>query len=116
MSKRDIGAMKLARVYPALAAKVERKGRTREELDEVIHWLTGHDSVAIAAQLAADVDYGTFFAAAPRLHPRAGEIKGMICGHRVEDIADPLEQQVRWLDKLVDELAKGRPMDKIKRG
>ena len=116
MARRDIGAMKFSKVYPFLVAKAERKGRTKAEVDEVTTWLTGYDAAGLADQIARETDYRTFFAEAPRLHPDRGEIKGLICGYRVEDIEDPLEQQVRQLDKLVDELAKGKKMEKIKRG
>jgi hypothetical protein len=112
----NIRALKFAKVYPLLVAKAERKGRTREEVDEVTCWLTGYDRAGIEEQIAREADYETFFNEAPQLNPKALEIKGVICGHRIEDIKDPIEQKVRWLDKLVDELAKGRPMEKIKRG
>ncbi|WP_029088981.1 DUF2200 domain-containing protein [Brevibacterium album] len=104
-----------ASVYPHYVAKVEKKGRTRAELDEVIEWLTGFDADALAAHLAAETAFQDFFAAA-RLNPHASLITGTVCGVRVEDVEDPLMQQIRWLDKLVDELAKGRPMEKVLRG
>jgi len=116
MPRMNIRALKFAKVYPFLVAKAERKGRTAEEVDEVTCWLTGYDAAGLAKQLASDNDYTTFFAEAPRMNPNAHLIKGSICGYRVEDIEDPVEQKARWLDKLVDELAKGRPMEKIKRG
>lgn len=116
MPRKAIGTISFARVYPMYVQKVERKGRTQAELDEVIHWLTGYDRTGLDAQIAKDADFATFFAEAPRLHPARSEIKGLICGYRVEEIADPLEQQVRQLDKLVDELAKGKVLEKIKRG
>ena len=115
MARKSIGELKFSKVYPLLVAKAERKGRTRAEVDEVTCWLTGYDAAGLAAQVERETDYATFFAQAPRLHPRRGEIKGLICGHRVESISDPLEQQIRQLDKLVDELAKGKAMEKIKR-
>jgi hypothetical protein len=115
MPRRYIGDLKVAKVYPFLVAKAERKGRTKEEVDEVTCWLTGYDRAGLDEQIARETDYTTFFAEAPRLNPNAPQIKGTICGYRVEDIEDPVEQQVRWLDKLVDELAKGKPMEKIKR-
>jgi hypothetical protein len=115
MARRDIGALKFSKVYPFLVAKAERKGRTKEEVDEVTCWLTGYDRNGLEDQIARETDYATFFAEAPRLHPNADQIKGTICGYRIEEIEDPLEQKVRYLDKLVDELAKGRPMEKIKR-
>jgi len=116
MPRMSLHAMKVSKVYPLYVQKVERKGRTRDEVDEVICWLTGYGRAGLADQLAREIDFETFFAEAPRLHPARGEINGLICGYRVEEIADPLEQQVRQLDKLVDELAKGKAMDKIKRG
>ncbi|HEX6587446.1 MAG TPA: DUF2200 domain-containing protein [Longimicrobiales bacterium] len=106
----------LASVYPLYIAKVEKKGRTKAELDEVIRWLTGYDQPGLDAQLEKKTDFETFFAEAPALNPARGEIKGVVCGVRVEDIAEPTMQAVRYLDKLVDELAKGRPMEKILRG
>jgi hypothetical protein len=102
--------MTVASVYPLYLAKVERKGRTREELDTVIRWLTGYD----AAGLAGGATFADFFAAA-RLNENASRITGVICGVRVETIEDPLIRQVRYLDKLVDELAKGRPLDRVLR-
>ena len=104
----------VASVYPLYVAKVERKGRTRAELDEVIEWLTGFDDADLARHLAAETTFADFFAGA-RLNPNAALITGSVCGVRVESIEDPLMQQIRWLDKLVDELAKGRPMEKILR-
>ena len=104
----------VASVYPLYVAKVERKGRTRAELDEVIEWLTGFDDADLARHLAAETTFSDFFAEA-RLNPNAALITGSVCGVRVESIEDPLMQQIRWLDKLVDELAKGRPMEKILR-
>ena len=115
MARMNIRALKFSKVYPLLVAKAERKGRTRDEVDEVTCWLTGYDRAGIEEQIARETDYETFFDEAPRLNPKAPEIKGMICGHRIEDIADPIEQKVRWLDKLIDELAKGKAMEKIKR-
>lgn len=105
----------VASVYPHYVAKVERKGRTRAELDEVIGWLTGYDAAALAAHLAAETTFERFFAEAT-LNPNAAAITGTVCGVRVEDVADPLMQQIRYLDKLVDELAKGRPLEKVLRG
>ena len=101
-------------VYPNYVAKVELKGRARAELDEVIEWLTGYDDAALQAHLAADTTFEDFFAEA-HLNPNASMITGVVCGVRVEDVEDPLMQKVRYLDKLVDELAKGRPMAKILR-
>lgn len=106
--------MSFAAVYPLYVAKAERKGRTRAEVDEVIAWLTGFDEQALAAHLAAGTTFADFFADA-RLNPAASQITGVVCGVRVEDIEDPLMQKIRYLDKLVDELAKGRPMAKVLR-
>lgn len=116
MPRKSIGEYKFAKVYPMYVQKVEKKGRTKAELDEVITWLTGYDDAGIADQIARETDFATFFAEAPALNPAASEIKGVICGYRVEEIEDPLTQQIRWLDKIVDELAKGKAMAKIKRG
>ena len=101
-------------VYPHYVTKVERKGRAKAELDEVITWLTGLDEPALRAHLTAGTTFEDFFAAA-RLHPNAAQIKGVICGVRIEELTDPLMQKIRYLDKLVDELARGRPMEKILR-
>jgi hypothetical protein len=101
-------------VYPHYVAKVEKKGRTKAELDQVIEWLTGFDGAALQGHLDAGTTFEDFFAAA-HLHPNTGLITGSVCGVRVQDIEDPLMQQIRYLDKLVDELAKGRPMEKVLR-
>ena len=101
-------------VYPHYVAKVERKGRTKAELDEVIEWLTGFDEAALQAHLAADTTFEQFFAEA-ELNPNASSITGVVCGVRVEDLDDPLMQKIRYLDKLVDEVAKGKPMEKVLR-
>ena len=103
-----------ASVYPHYVTKVERKGRTQAELDEVIEWLTGFDEAALAAHLAAGTTFEDFFADA-RLNPQASSITGVVCGVRVEDVEDPLMQKIRYLDKLVDELAKGKSMEKVLR-
>ncbi len=108
-----IYGMSVAKVYPALVAKAERKGRTRAEVDQVTCWLTGYDAAGLAAQLANDTDYETFFTAAPALNPARAAIKGTVCGVRVEEVAEPVMREIRYLDKLVDELAKGRPLEKI---
>ena len=113
MPRQSIFDMKLSRVYPLLLAKLERKGRTKEELDTVITWLTGYSPDQV--QAAMDETYGDFFRRAPAINPRADLIRGTICGIRVEEIEDPLMKQIRQLDKLVDELAKGRPMEKVLR-
>lgn len=102
-------------VYPLLVQKAECKGRTKSEVDAVICWLTGYDDSGLQAQIVKNINYETFFSEAPQINPNAAKISGMICGHRVEEIEDPLMQKIRWLDKLVDELAKGKPMDKILR-
>jgi hypothetical protein len=115
MTNERIYKMPFASVYPLLVQKAERKGRTRAEVDTVICWLTGYNEPGLASQLEKAVSYETFFAEAPQLHPNAGKITGAVCGVRVEDITEPLMQKVRWLDKLVDELAKGRAMEKVLR-
>jgi hypothetical protein len=116
MPRMNLHTIKFSKVYPLYVTKVERKGRTKAELDEVIGWLTGYDDAGLADQLARETDFDTFFAEAPRMHPNRGDIKGVICGYRVENIADPFEQTLRQLDKVVDELAKGKALEKIKRG
>lgn len=103
--------MKVSKVYPLLVQKAERKGRTKDEVDTVISWLTGYDM----QEVDQDMTYGDFFANAPAMNPRAFLIKGKVCGISVETIEDPLMQKIRQLDKLVDELAKGKPMEKILR-
>jgi hypothetical protein len=110
-----IYGMSVARVYPAYLAKVERKGRTQAELDAVIGWLTGHDAANLARVLAEDVPFERFFAEAPALNPLRDKVTGVICGVRIEEIAEPLMREIRILDKLVDELAKGRPLTKVLR-
>ena len=109
-----IYSMTLASVYPLYLAKVEKKGRTRDELDAVIRWLTGYDQSKLDQHLAAGTTFADFFAGA-RLHPNAARITGVVCGVRVEAIEDPLMQRIRYLDKLVDELAKGRALEKVLR-
>lgn len=105
-----------ASVYPHYVTKAERKGRTKAEVDEIIRWLTGFSQEALDAHLAEKTDFETFFAQAPRLHPARAEIKGVVCGVRVEEVAEPLMREIRYLDKLIDELAKGKAMQKILRG
>lgn len=107
--------MSFARVYPLYIAKAERKGRSKSEVDEIIHWLTGYSQAEMEAQLEKQTDLETFFTEAPQLNPDRLLIKGTICGVRVEDIQEPTMQAIRYLDKLIDELAKGRPMEKILR-
>jgi len=104
-----------ATVYPLYVKKVERKGRTQEEVDRVICWLTGYDEVGLQHQIEQKTDFETFFAEAPAMHPNSKLIKGVVCGVRVEEVDDPLMQKIRWLDKLVDELAKGKAIEKILR-
>jgi hypothetical protein len=107
--------MAFASVYPHYVQKAEKKGRTKKEVDEVICWLTGYSPKALAKQIEQKKDFETFFREAPALHPNAAKITGVICGVRIEDIEDPLMQKIRYMDKLVDEVAKGRPMAKILR-
>lgn len=108
-------AMSFASVYPLYVQKAERKGRTKAEIDQVIAWLTGHDAKGLRRAIEARVDFRTFFTEAPRMNPDAALIKGLVCGVRVEEVADPLLQKIRWLDKLVDELARGKRMESILR-
>jgi hypothetical protein len=115
MPRMKIGAIKFSKVYPMYVQKAERKGRTKEEVDEVIRWLTGYDDAGLADQIARETDFETLFAEAPALNPNASKITGRICGYRFEEFEDPLELKARWLDKLVDVVANGRKMEKIKR-
>jgi hypothetical protein len=115
MPKHRVFAMKFATVYPMYVAKAERKNRTREEVDRIICWLTGYSQAGLQRQIERGSDFETFFAEAPSINPNAALIKGVVCGVRVEGIEDPLMQKLRYLDKLIDELAKGRPLDKILR-
>ncbi|HSR61718.1 MAG TPA: DUF2200 domain-containing protein [Robiginitalea sp.] len=115
MKKHRIYTMAFAGVYPHYLAKAQKKGRTKEEVDAIIHWLTGYDAGGLQRVLDERTDFETFFGQAPRLNPNASKITGVICGYRVEDIEDPLMQKVRYLDKLIDELAKGKAMEKILR-
>ena len=107
--------MGFAKVYDALVAKAERKGRTRAEVERILSWLTGYGAAALEAQLSNEVDVESFFARAPRSNPSRALIKGVVCGVRVEEIEEPIMREIRYLDKLVDELAKGKPMEKILR-
>ena len=116
MTKHKIYTMSLAKVYPNYIAKAEKKGRTKAEVDEIIRWLTGYSQEALEEILANETDFETFFAEAPQLNPSRSLIKGVICGIRVEEIEEPTMQEIRYLDKLVDELAKGKAMEKILRG
>lgn len=112
---RRLYAMPVASVYPAYLAKAEKKGRTRAEVDRILCWLTGHSQASLDDQLAKKTSFEDFFAAAPRLNPARSLITGVVCGVRVEEIEEPLMREIRTLDKLIDELARGRPMDKILR-
>jgi len=107
--------MAFSGVYPHYVQKAEKKGRTKTELDEIICWLTGYTQAALAKQIEKKKDMETFFAEAPKLNPNVTKITGVVCGVRIEEIEDPLMKKVRYMDKLVDELAKGRPMEKILR-
>ena len=115
MEKHRIYTMAFAGVYPHYVTKAEKKGRTKAEVDEVIRWLTGYTAEQLAAQIIEKKNFEAFFDDAPRLHPNASKITGVICGVRIEEIEDPLMKKVRYLDKLIDELAKGRPMAKVLR-
>ena len=115
MNNERVFKMAFSSVYPLLVKKAERKGRSQAEVDAVICWLTGYDDSHLQEHLEKNTDYATFFGEAPQMNPNAAKITGVICGHRVETMEDPLMQKIRWLDKLVDELAKGRPMTKILR-
>ena len=116
MTKHRIYTTSFASVYPHYLAKAERKGRTKAEVDQIIVWLTGFSQEGFDSHLAQKSDFETFFAQAPKLHPARANIKGVVCGVRVEDVAEPLMREIRYLDKLIDELAKGKSMDKILRG
>jgi hypothetical protein len=113
--KHYIFAMKFAKVYPLYVKKAEAKNRTKEEVDQIICWLTGYTRAGLKKQLERECDIETFYTQAPAIHPNSSLIQGVVCGIRVEEIKDPLMQKVRWLDKLIDELAKGKAMDKILR-
>ena len=115
VKKHRIFTTSFASVYPLYVLKAEKKGRTREEVDEIIRWLTGYSQDALAAQVERKTDFETFFAEAPAMHPNVSMITGTVCGVRVEEVEDPLMRNIRYLDKLVDELAKGRRMEKILR-
>ncbi|MBN1152241.1 MAG: DUF2200 domain-containing protein [Dehalococcoidia bacterium] len=115
MPRRPITAISFAEVYPLYVQKAERKNRTREEVDAIIRWLTGYDRAGLEQQIAQRNDFATFFAEAPAMNPHCALITGVVCGVRVEDIEDPLVQKIRYLDKLIDELARGRPLEKILR-
>lgn len=115
MQNTKVFKMSFASVYPHYIHKAEKKGRTKAEVDEIIFWLTGYNEQMLQNHLDHKTDFETFFAQAPQINPNVSKIKGLICGYRVEEIEDPLMQQIRYLDKLVDELAKGKSMEKILR-
>jgi hypothetical protein len=115
MAKHRIYTMSFASVYPHYVAKAERKGRTKAEVDEIIAWLTGYRQKELDAQLKKQTDFETFFAKAPKLNPARASITGVVCGVRVEEVQEPTMREIRYLDKLIDELARGKPMDKILR-
>jgi len=115
MAKNRVYGMIFAKVYPLYVQKAERKDRTKEEVDRIICWLTGYDQAGLQKQIKQENDLETFFAQAPRFHPNSALIKGVVCGVRIEEIEDPLMKKIRYLDKLIDELAKGKAMEKILR-
>jgi hypothetical protein len=115
MPENRIFGMNFARVYPLYVQKAERKNRTKKEVDQIICWLTGYDQAGLKQQIEQENDLETFFAQAPGIHPNSALIKGVVCGVRVEEVEDPLMQKIRYLDKLIDELAKGKAMEKILR-
>lgn len=115
MAGHRIFTTEFSKVYPMYVQKAERKGRTKEEVDRIICWLTGYTPAQLAKQIEQHSDFETFLAQAPAFHPKASLIKGVVCGVRVEEVEDPLMQKIRYLDKLVDELAKGKAMEKILR-
>jgi hypothetical protein len=116
MAEHRIFSTPFAKVYPLYVQKAERKERTKEEVDQIIRWLTGYDQAGLEKQIEQENDFRTFFAEAPDLHPNSALIKGVVCGVRVEDVEDPLMQKIRYLDKMIDELAKGKAMEKVLRG
>jgi hypothetical protein len=115
MTNHPIFKMSVAKVYPLYVAKAEKKGRTKEEVDEIIRWLTGYSQEELQGHLDKETDFETFFKEAPHMNPARALIKGVVCGVRVENVEDPLMREIRYLDKLIDELAKGKAMDKILR-
>ncbi|MEO1456152.1 MAG: DUF2200 domain-containing protein [Pseudomonadota bacterium] len=115
MPKTDLARMTFAKIYPLYVQKAERKNRTKAEVDEILRWLTGYDQPGLERQIESGTDMDGFFGEAPRMNPNAALIKGVVCGVRVETIEDPLIQQVRYMDKLIDELARGKAMEKILR-
>ena len=115
MPKHRIFTTAFSKVYPMYVQKAERKNRTKDEVDQIICWLTGYDQAGLQQQIDQENDFETFFAEAPAMNPNTALIKGVVCGIRVEEVEDPLMQKIRWLDKLIDELAKGKAMQKILR-
>ena len=115
MTKHRIFTTAFSKVYPMYVQKAERKNRTKDEVDQIIRWLTGYSQAGLEKQISQQNDFESFFAQAPAIHPNASLIKGVVCGVRVEEVEDPLMQQIRYLDKLIDELAKGKAMEKILR-
>ncbi len=115
MKNEHIYKMAFSKIYPMYIQKATKKGRTKEEVNQVICWLTGYNDSQLQAQVKKEVSFETFFAQVPQFNPNTNKITGVICGIRVEQIEDPLMQKIRWLDKLIDELAKGKPMEKILR-
>ena len=115
MAEHRIFATKFAKVYPLYVQKAERKNRTKDEVDRIICWLTGYSRAELLQQIERESDFSTFFAQAPAIHPNVSLIKGVVCGVRLEEIEDPLMKNIRYLDKLIDELAKGKAMEKILR-
>ncbi|HSX94880.1 MAG TPA: DUF2200 domain-containing protein [Hydrogenophaga sp.] len=115
MGRHPVFSYRFAKIHALYVQKAERKQRTREEVDQIIRWLTGYDAAGLRRQIDGDNDLETFFAEAPCLHPNAALIKGVVCGVRVEEVEDPLMRKIRYLDKLIDELAKGKAMEKILR-
>ncbi len=115
MPKHRIFTTEFGKVYPLYVQKAERKDRTKDEVDQIIRWLTGYTQAGLKKQIKQKSDFETFFSQAPAIHPNASLIKGVVCGVRVEEVSDPLMQKIRYLDKLIDELAKGKAMEKILR-
>lgn len=115
MKKHHVYTMRFANVYPLYVAKAEKKGRTKIEVDEIIRWLTGYTQKDLEDQIEKEIDFETFFMEAPQMNPCRALIKGVVCGVRVEDIEEPIMKEIRYLDKLIDELAKGKAMEKILR-